>query len=183
MRPFAGFLLITFLVLTITGCEKYKEKNFSTTIEVRFPVDVVSENNGAVTIDLNQIADVLATNADLSKVKDQIKRYKLVGIKYKVFEYWNSENTTFTGSIGFGNKNMTDPGMESVISSLSLQESMNATELTKLEFDDNSLEKIQQYFTDTDALKIFLRGELSETPAKFTLYLQVDVDAVAEVKK
>lgn len=152
-------------------------------MEVRIPVDVTTENNGAITIDLNQLADVLATNANLSEVKEKIKRYELVGIKYKVFEYWNAPTATFNGTIGFGNKNMTTPGLGYSLSNLSLQESMNATELTKIDFQNNDLEKIQQYFIDTNALKIFLQGEISETPSKFVLYLQVDVDAVAEVEK
>ena len=172
-----------FVLLFLSGCDKFEEKKFSTTIEVRIPVDVTSENNGAVVIDMNQLADVLAMNSNLAQVQDKIKRYELVGIKYKVFEYWNSPTSTFSGALGFANKNMENPGLDYALTNLSLQQSMDATELTRIDFSNNDLEKIQQYFIDTNALKIFLRGEISETPSKFTLYLQVDVDAIAEVEK
>jgi hypothetical protein len=42
---------------------------------------------------------------------------------------------------------------------------------------------IQQYFLDTNGMKIFLKGLVSQTPVHFKFYLQVDVDAIAEVKK
>ena len=183
MKPFSTLLIgLAFLTL-FSGCEKFEDKKFSTTIEVRFPVQAQSDNNGSFVVDLSNLADVMATNADLAKVKDNIKRYELVGIKYKIFEYWDSPNTTFNGSIGFGNKDMTQPGTELLLPSFNLQESMLQTELSKMEFSSAEVAKIQQYFTDSNALKVFFKGTLSETPANFNLYLQIDIDAIAEVEK
>lgn len=183
MKPLAA-LVFTFLFLSIfTSCEKFEDKKFSTTIEVRFPVQAQSDNNGSYVIDLSNLADVLATNPDLAQVKENIKRYELVGIKYKIFEYWDSPSTTFNGSLGFGNKEMTQPGTEFPLPSFNLQESMAQTQLSKMEFSSADVAKIQQYFIDSDALKIFFKGTLSETPANFNLYLQIDIDAIAEVEK
>ncbi len=183
MKSLLSLILgVTFLLL-FTGCEKFKDQKFSTTIEVRFPVQAQADNNGSFVVDLSDIADVLANNQDLAKVKDNIKRYELVGIKYKIFEYWNGPNTTFNGSIGFGSKEMATAGTEFLIPSLNLQESMTQTELSKIEFSSAETAKIQQYFTDSDALKIFFKGTLSETPANFNLYMQIDIDAIAEVEK
>lgn len=183
MKSLSTLLIgLTFLFL-FSGCEKFEDKKFSTTIEVRFPVQAQSDNNGSYVVDLSNLADVLATNSDLAKLKENIKRYELVGIKYKIFEYWDSPNTTFNGSIGFGNKEMTQPGTELLLPSFNLQESMAQTQLSKIEFSSTDVAKIQQYFIDSDALKIFFKGTLSETPANFNLYLQIDIDAIAEVEK
>ena len=183
MKSLVPLVLGVAFLFLFSGCEKFKDQKFSTTIEVRFPVEAQSENNGSFVVDLSNLADVIATNAELAKVKDNIKRYELVAIKYKIFEYWNSPNTTFNGSIGFGNKEMTTPGTEFLLPSLNLQESMTQTELSKIEFTSAEVAKIQQYFTDSDALKIFFKGTHSETPANFNLYIQVDIDAIAEVEK
>lgn len=183
MKSFSTLLISLAFLTLFSGCEKFEDKKFSTTIEVRFPVQAQSDNNGSFVVDLSNLADVMATNADLAKVKDNIKRYELVGIKYKIFEYWDSPNTTFNGSIGFGNKDMTQPGTELLLPSFNLQESMLQTELSKMEFSSAEVAKIQQYFTDSNALKVFFKGTLSETPANFNLYLQIDIDAIAEVEK
>jgi hypothetical protein len=183
MKSFSTLLIgLAFLTL-FSGCEKFEDKKFSTTIEVRFPVQAQSDNNGSFVVDLSNLADVMATNVDLAKVKENIKRYELVGIKYKIFEYWDSPNTTFNGSIGFGNKYMTQPGTEFLLPSFNLQESMVQTELSKMEFSSADIAKIQQYFTDSNELKVFFKGTLSETPSNFNLYLQIDIDAIAEVEK
>jgi hypothetical protein len=183
MKSFSTLLIgLAFLTL-FSGCEKFEDKKFSTTIEVRFPVQAQSDNNGSFVVDLSNLADVMATNVDLAKVKENIKRYELVGIKYKIFEYWDSPNTTFNGSIGFGNKDMTQPGTEFLLPSFNLQESMVQTELSKMEFSSADIAKIQQYFTDSNELKVFFKGTLSETPSNFNLYLQIDIDAIAEVEK
>jgi hypothetical protein len=183
MKSHLSLILGLTTLLLFSGCEKFEDQKFSTTIEVRFPVEAQSDNNGSFVVDLSNLADVLANNQDLAKVKDNIKRYELVGIKYKIFEYWNGPNTTFTGSIGFGSKDMTTAGTEFLLPSLNLQESMTQTELSKIEFSSAEIAKIQQYFTDSDALKIFFKGTLSETPANFNLYMQIDIDAIAEVEK
>jgi hypothetical protein len=183
MKSLLSLILGVAMLTLFSGCEKFQDKKFSTTIEVRFPVQAQSDNNGSFVVDLSNLADVIATNEDLAKVKENIKRYELVGIKYKIFEYWDSPNTTFNGSIGFGNKEMAEPGTEFLLPSLNLQESMTQTQLSKMEFSSAEIAKIQQYFTDSNALKIFFKGTLSETPANFNLYLQVDIDAIAEVEK
>lgn len=183
MKSLSSLLLGLVFLTLFSGCEKFEDKKFSTTIEVRFPVQAQSDDNGSFILDLSNIADVMATNEDLAKVKENIKRYELVGIKYKIFEYWDSPATTFTGSIGFGNKDMTVPGTELLLTSFNLQESMAQTQLSTMEFSSAEIAKIQQYFTDSNALKVFFKGTLSETPANFNLYLQIDIDAVAEVEK
>jgi hypothetical protein len=78
---------------------------------------------------------------------------------------------------------MTQPGTEFLLPSFNLQESMVQTELSKMEFSSADIAKIQQYFTDSNELKVFFKGTLSETPSNFNLYLQIDIDAIAEVEK
>jgi hypothetical protein len=60
---------------------------------------------------------------------------------------------------------------------------MDAAEPVKIDFVSAEVANIQQYFLDTNGMKIFLKGLVSQTPVHFKFYLQVDVDAIAEVKK
>ncbi|MFZ4785138.1 MAG: hypothetical protein ACOYLH_06630 [Flavobacteriales bacterium] len=170
-------------VFLFSGCDKMKEKRFSTTAYYTFDVSATTDNNGSATIDLSGLIDILTENADLAKYADNIKRYELVAIKYKVFEYYNDPATTMNGSLGFGNRNSTAAGTEFGLNDISLQASMDNTEHVKLDFENAAVEKIQQYFLDTNGLKIYLNGLVSQTPVNFKLSVQCDIDAIAEVKK
>ncbi|MEZ4799281.1 MAG: hypothetical protein R2809_05760 [Flavobacteriales bacterium] len=180
-------LLLAFSAFTMafafTSCDKVSDKRFSTTIPIRIEVDAQTLNENGVEIDLSKIADVLAENADLDQVKDKIKSYELVQIKYKVYEYWNGPNTIFNGFIGFGDKNSTEAGVTKNLENFNLKESMDATEQSVMSFTSAENETIQKYFKDTNALKIFYKGDLNEVPATFKLYVQVDIDAIAEIEK
>jgi hypothetical protein len=183
MRASYFFFAAIISTVLFTSCDKFDEKRFSTTIPYTFEVSATTDNNGEATIDLNGLIDALDLNANLKEVQDKIQRYELVAIKYKVFEYYDSPATTLNGSIGFGNKNMTEPGTTFLLNDISLQSSMDAPEPVKIDFVSAEVANIQQYFLDTNGMKIFLKGLVSQTPVHFKFYLQVDVDAIAEVKK
>lgn len=182
MKRLSLFFVVCSAALFFASCTKEQEKLFSTTIPVRIEVDAQEMANDGVEIDLSKIADVLAENENLNAVKDKIKSYELVQIKYKVYEYWNSPTNVFDGFIGFGDGNMTEAGVSKALSNFNIQESMDATEQSVFSFtaDENAL--IQKYFKDTNSLKIFFKGDLSEVPATFKLYIQVDINAIAETK-
>ncbi len=183
MKASYFFFAATISTVLFTSCDKFDEKRFSTTIPYTFEVSATTDNNGEATIDLNGLIDALELNANLKEVQDKIQRYELVAIKYKVFEYYDSPATTLNGSIGFGNKNMTEAGTTFLLNDISLQSSMDAVEPVKIDFVNAEIANIQQYFLDTNGMKLFLKGLVSKTSVHFKFYLQVDVDAIAEVKK
>ena len=183
MKAISFFFAAVIGTVLFSSCDQFNEKRFSTTIPYTFDVSATTDNNGEATIDLNGLIDALDLNAQLKEVQDNIQRYELVAIKYKVFEYYDSPATTFNGSIGFGNKNMTEAGTTFLLNDVSLQSSMDASEPVKIDFVSAEIANIQQYFLDTNGMKLFFKGLVSQTPVHFKLYVQVDVDAIAEVKK
>jgi hypothetical protein len=183
MKAISFFFAIVIATVLFSSCDQFDEKRFSTTIPYTFEVSATTDNNGEATIDLNGLIDALELNANLAEVKDKIQRYELIDIKYKVFEYYDSPATTLNGSIGFGNKNMTEAGTTFLLNDISLQSSMDNADPVKIDFVSAEVANIQQYFFDTNGMKLFLKGLVSQTPVHFKFYLQVDIDAIAEVKK
>jgi hypothetical protein len=169
-------------LLFLNSCEKYTEKTFSTTLSFDFDVEQL-EDVGAYTVDLSGLADVLASNEDLRKNQDKIKDFKLIRVRYKVYEYYNDPATAFSGFIGFGNKSAASPGVSYSLENVSLQASMDNAEPQTMNFTSNDIERIEDYLLNTKGLTLYMDGTLSQTPAKFKLNLQVDVDAIADVLK
>jgi uncharacterized protein YcfL len=169
--------------LSLSSCEKFSDKKFSTTIPVIIEVNAPEATSEGIAIDLTNIADVLATNADLAEVQGKIKSYELVQIKYKVYEYYNAPETNFSGTLGFGNKNAETAMTTHALTDFNLKTSMDATDKSVISFTTDDAAKIAQYFKETNALKVFLNGNLSQGPAVFKMYLEVDIDAIAEVEK
>lgn len=175
-------LLAAASLLLLNSCEKYTEKTFSTSLSFDFDVEQL-ENVGAYTVDLSGLVDALAANEDLRKNQDKIKDFKVIRIRYKVFEYYNDPATTFTGFIGFGDKNASAPGLSYALENVSLQESMNNSEPQVMNITSNDISRLEDYFMNTKGLTLYMDGSLSQTPAKFKLNIQLDVDAVADVLK
>jgi hypothetical protein len=169
-------------VFTFSSCDKMHEKRFSTTLQFDFVVDQQS-GDAPYIVDLSGLVDVLEKNTDLASHKDDIKKFELVQIRYKIFEFYNDPSTTFNGYIGFSNKSMNEPSVSIALNDISLQAGMDSPNLVKLNFSSTDVDKIVQYFTDTKGLKLYLDGNLSQIPTKFTLQVSVDVDAIADVKK
>lgn len=173
-------LLLVASVIVLSGCSKFKEKRFSTTIDYAFEVDIQQDDE--LVIDLNNTITSLI-NEELNKVKDEIKSYELVGIKYKIWEFYGEEPNTFDGSIGIGNLNSTSPGV--VISLTDVDLSAGSDNPNRVVINLNSVDRsrVEQYFMDTNGLRLFLNGSVDDKPVHFKLQVSVDIDAIAEVKK
>lgn len=164
-----------------TSCEKLTEQRFGTSFSYDFVVDMQNTEQ-PYTIDLTSILDVLQKNAELAQHADHIKSFELVEVKYKVYEYYDSPTNLFTGYLGMGSSNASTPDVRQGLTDFSLQGSMDATNPERITFSAEDVKKINDYFMQTKSLKLFLNGTTTETPARFKLNVQVDVDAVAEVK-
>jgi hypothetical protein len=169
------------LLFSFYGCDKLKEKTYSTTMLFTFPVSV-DAGTGEATIDLQGLVDVLATNADLNKVKDGIKEFKKLEVSWKIWEYYDDPANVFNGYIGFSNKLMETPGVQIALNDVSLQSSMDNPQSLKLSFASVDANKIYQYLLDSKALKLYLHGSLSQRPATFKVGLSISVDCTAESK-
>jgi len=172
----AAIFTSLFLLL---GCEKFKEKRFSSTIPYDIEIDLAEGES--TTIDITgQLSSMI--NKELEKVKDNIKGYELVSIEYKIFEFWGATPNTFNGSIGFGNANSTGSGTTYTFNDIDLQAGDDNPNRIKMSLNSQDIAKIQQYFLDTNGLKLYLIGNTTETPVHFIMQVVVNIDAIAEVK-
>lgn len=175
-------LAVGLLISTMfSSCEKLTEQRFGTSFSYDFVVDMQNAEQ-PYTIDLTSVLDVLQKNAELAEHADHIKKFELVQVKYKVYEYYDSPTNLFSGYIGMGSANASSADVRQEMTDFSLQSSMDATEHQVITFTAGDAKKINDYFMQTKSLKLWLNGVTTETPARFKLNLIVDVDAVAEIK-
>lgn len=180
MKHIFSAVFLVFMLLVFSGCDKMKEKRFSTTIPYDIEIDL-AEGESTV-IDVNgQLTSMI--NAELEKVKDNIKSYELKSIEYKIFEFWGASPNAFNGSIGFGNANSIAPGVDYEFNDIDLQAGNDNPNRVKLNLNSQDIAKIQQYFLDTNGLRLYLTGNTTQTPVHFIMQIVVNVDAIAEVKK
>jgi hypothetical protein len=180
MKRFYTLLFLSSAILFFAGCDKFKEKRFSTTIPYAFEVDITE--NGETTIGLTGELTSLI-NEELNKVKDDIKSYELVSITYKIWEYYPAGPNTFTGTIGFGNANSTQAGVTYTYNDIDLQAGNDNPSQVNMNLNSQDIERIQQYFLDTNGLKLYLNGSVTNKPVHFKLQVVVNIDAIAEVEK
>jgi hypothetical protein len=173
--------LAALVVVTLfSSCDKFNEKTFSGSFHKEFEVSV-SEEDGAMTIDLDRILSALE-NPDIEKYKENIKSYELVNIRYKVWEYSGDPGATFTGNLGVGNALTNVPGVLLAMDGVSLKSSNDDPEYRSFEKTEQDMDKIEQYFLDTDGLTLFLDGVVTHQPMTFKLDIWVDVKALAEIE-
>jgi hypothetical protein len=68
------------------------------------------------------------------------------------------------------------------VEGLSLQSSNDDPEYRVFEKTQQDIDKIEQYFLDTDGLTLFLDGTVTHQPMTFKLDIWVDVKALAEIE-
>lgn len=181
MKNISTPLLIIVAAFLFSSCDKFNDKRFSTTIIKDLHISI-TDNSGSVDINLNETITSMI-NDELAAVKENIKSYELVQIKYKVWEYIGDPAANFSGSLGIGNMNATMPGVSYAFSDINLQAGNDDSDYVLMSFNSTDIEKVEQYFLDTNGLKLFLEGNVTHVPVSFILQVVVDVDAIAETKK
>jgi len=182
MKSLSISLLSVVVLLSLNSCKKWSDKKYSTTITTSFLVDISSTDPKI--IDLDQSVTALI-NTELAAVKDNIKSYKLVSINYKIFEFWSDEvgkDVLYNGTIGIGNKNATEAGVVHTFFDVSLLSGNDDPNRVNILFNSQDIKRIEQYFFDTNGLRLFLDGTISSTPVHFVLQLQINIDAIANTK-
>ena len=178
MKTFRTLGIMALAVILLSSCQK--EKKFSTHIIHDFYVHISESDTSFIDISAEISALV---NAELDKVKNDIKSYELVGITYEVFEYSGPQPLTFEGMLGFGNANATAPGVVHSLDDIDLKAQNDSPARTKLNLNSQDIARINQYFLDTNGLRMFFSGNSSEKPLDCVIQVWVDIDAIAETKK
>lgn len=179
MKTIRIIAVLLALIPFLSGCDKFNDKRFSTTIPLSFRVE--KSDSDPVVVDMDSTLTALI-NSSLNDVKDNIKSYEFVSITYKVWEYAGAAGNVFDGSLGFGNVNMTAPGVNYEFNDISLEASNSNPNQTFMSFNSQDIDKIQQYFLDTNGLRLWLDGSVSDVPVTFVVAITVNIDAIAEVK-
>ena len=180
MKAFRALGIFTLAILVFSSCSKFKEKRFSTTIPYEFEVEITDSDTTFINLEGSLTSMV---NKELEKVKDKIKRYELVSVTYKIWEFYGATPNTFTGTIGFGNANAIEAGVKHSITGIDLEINANDPDQVKLNLNSQDISSIQQYFMDTNGLRMFFTGDVDQKPVHFVIELVVNIDAIAEVKK
>lgn len=180
MARSATLLLLLLTVLLFTSCDKMKEKRFSTTIPFDFEIEITEDSSAVIDLDGEITAFI---NAELAGVQEQIKSYELVGIKYRIWEFYGNTPNKFNGSLGFAKRGESVAGVNYNFTDLDLETAFGQITHTAMNFTSDDIAKIQQYFVDSNGMSLFLSGEVESKPVHFVLQVVVDVDAIAEVEK
>ncbi len=178
MKTLHYTLTIVASLLLFSSCDKLKEKKFSATIPLTF--DISKDASAGLNFDLDSLVSALS-NSDLNEHKDKIKDYDIESIKYKVWEFNGTDAAVVNASLGLGNTNMTSPGVSVNFNDLSLKAANDNPNKTALSFNSTELDRLKQYFIDTDGLRVWLEGSVSEVPVHFKLELEINVNALVEL--
>ncbi|MGB0424215.1 MAG: hypothetical protein ACPGED_07830 [Flavobacteriales bacterium] len=179
MKKLALALPVLFLLVGLSSCDKVNEKSFSVQLVKDFTIDL---EEGETTYNVEEVVSTL-TNAELNDVKESIIGYSVKSLSYKVWEYSGPETATMEADIKF--ERSTDPTdlVEYAIPSALLAD-LNATESrTPIDFNQNQLDKLAQYFLSGDELNIKSLGLVSEAPIHMVLQVVMDVEATAEISE
>lgn len=174
------FPALALLSVVFSGCDRFNDKRYSTTVPVEFLVSV-TDNAGALDIALDRTLTSLVNQA-LAEHQDAIKSYELVQFRYKIWEYSGDPSATFAGTLGIGNQSASTPGVTYAFNDISLSAGVADPAKVVINFTSADIDKIEQYFLDTDGLRLFLSGNVSHAPMTFLLQVEVDIDAITEEK-
>lgn len=180
MKQVRLVLMLSIAILLLSGCDKLKEKRFSTTIPYDFEVEITEGVSTQVDMS-GELTSLI--NEELNKVKEDIQRYELVSIEYKIWEFYGNTPNTFAGTLGFGNANATEPGVIHEYNDIDLQAGSDSQNRVKMNLNSQDIARIQQYFMDTNGMKMFFKGDVTSAPVHFKMQLVVNIDAIAEVEK
>jgi len=174
-------LPLIFGLLVLSGCDKLKDKKFSTIIYQDFEI---STDGNSTTFSFDSLRTTL-DNEDLAAVKEGIKSYSIKSIKYKPWEVYTDlagEQVILNGVLGFSNGSSDAPQVEIPLENLDLTVLTNeAHQLLTLSQAD--LDKLAGYLLSGNELKIYFNGELNTSPAHTKFQFMIETEAVAEVEK
>jgi hypothetical protein len=180
MKSTAVLFLASCIIFFSTGCDKLKEKRYSTTIPYEFVVEITSDDTTVIDM-TGELTSMI--NTELEKVKDKIKRYELVSMEYKIWEFYGEQPNTFTGTMGFGNANANSAGVIHQFSGIDLKSGNDNPDRVEMNLNSQDIERLQQYFLDTNGLRMFFAGNVDQKPVHFKMQVVVNIDAIAESKK
>ena len=173
-------LILTFAIVILIGfsCDEVKELadiDFNSTVVKTLPVNANSTSGMSTSILLDATAD-----PEIAKYINNIKGYEITKLQFAIENYKadTEDEIYFTGDLGFGNKNSTQPSSTCSVSDLPVTHWANTGNF-EIAACTNLLNKLSEVLKSDNAAKIFMTGEFTKAPVSFDLKVTVDVKVTA----
>ena len=152
--------------------------SFDTTLEQNI---YAAESNPGTNVAHDEVITLDATtDPDINEYKSKIKGFKIKKITYKVTSFDGTPGTTFSGTLAFGDASTSASSVAATITNLNLSAGVtNGTEF-EVTLDPADVNEVQAMLKSDKAVKIYLDGTLTQTPAYFTLHVILDVTVEAD---
>lgn len=166
------------LFLSCDLLDKADDVSFDTTLEQNI---YAAESNPGTNVDYDDVITLDATSdPDINEYKSKIKGFKVKKITYKVMSFDGTPGTTFSGTLAFGDASTSASSVAATISNLNLSAAVTSGTEFEVTVDQADVNEIQEMLKSDKAVKIYLDGTLTQTPAYFTLHVILDVTVEAD---
>ncbi len=120
-----------------------------------------------------------SSDPDIRDNLDKIKEWTASEILYSIMGFSGTTGTTASGSIGFSRESASSPAVSVSVSGVNLSDVSDNGTKYKLSLTSDQLKTIADILDKDQAIKVYLSGQLSTTPATFNvkIYAKIMVKA------
>lgn len=168
--------LLMILPLLFSACNLFDD-----VVKVELPVkleQIIEVNDITTGTNKTYTQSVLldaTANKDVNTYKDKIKDFRINKITYVISDFVGTTGTKSSGQIGFSQKDQTAATVFGTITDVDLASSSAAGTSYDLTVDNIGQATIATLLRDDKALKIYMSGSITKTPARFKIKVILDV--------
>ena len=175
---FVAFAFVTFSMASCDLLDKADDVDFDVVLEDDFEISEESEGTNKT---YSQILTLDATSdPDINKYKNKISGFKINKITYIVSQYTGASNSTFSGTLSFGDASSAVATVAVTITNLNLQTAYTSGTEYELLVNQADIDKIGALLKDDKAVKLYLNGSLTATPAFADIKVFLDASVTAD---
>lgn len=170
--------LITILCFALSSCDEAQEIadiDFDRTITKSLLVSVSNTNEMTASVILDA-----ATDAEISKYVDKIKKYEILEILFAVENYTTTaeEEIYFNGNIGFSKHLENQPTSVCSLSPYNITH-VASTGDAQISTCNMIIDEISGLLISNNAVKIYMLGSFTKSPLSFDLKVTIKVKVTA----
>lgn len=175
-RNYMFHWLLLLFVITVSSCDKVLP-DINEEFDLKATIDVSGANPAFVG---EALLDAISESDLISEYAGHIKSIEVTEVRYYLSYFNGSASQQINnGTLEVANADGTDVHIISTVSNVNL---MQATIESSLVFDQSAVDKLATLIkNDPHQAMIYLRGDLNESPADFTVVVKFRVKMVAEV--
>lgn len=176
-----SLVVLVSLTTLFTSCDlfdKADDIDFDTTLEET--IFIAEEGTGTNVAYSETIIIDATSDPDIEEYKDKIKGFTIKKISYQVTNFVGASLSTFSGTVAFGDAALATSTVSATITNLNLQQASTSGTIYELTFNQTDIDKIAALLLDDKAVKIYLNGTLSQTPASCNVNVVLEVTVKAD---